>query len=480
MVGLTGVYLVAFFGLRIELTGTGIVPMFSFGSVESHYMSLERHRGSQKSSGVISEPSTGEDAVSVPVSSAAVESEPTSTEPVIHPSEENVDIDGSRYWTQFRGPGMDGHYREMPILTDWPAEGLELLWKQPVGGGYASFVVADGLAFTIEQRRDEETLAAYELATGREIWTYAWKAEFTESMGGDGPRATPTWHEGRLYALGATGELKVLEAATGELVWDLNILSDNGAKNLQWGMAASPLIVDDKVVVLPGGSRGRSVVAYDKLTGEPVWKSLNDPQAYTSPMLVHLAGRRQILVVSRERAMGLAPEDGSIIWDYPWTTSYGVNAAQPILLSEDRSFISAGYGHGAAVVEIRLEGGRYSAHTVWENTRMKNQFSASVLHDGYIYGLDGAILACLDAETGERMWKGGRYGHGEVLLASDHLVVSTERGDLALVRATPESHQERARFSAIRGKTWNHPAIADGILLVRNASEMAAFRLAAR
>jgi outer membrane protein assembly factor BamB len=178
--------------------------------------------------------------------------------------------------------------------------------------------------------------------------------------------------------------------------------------------------------------------------------------------------------------MGLVPEDGSIIWDYPWTTSYGVNAAQPVLLSEDRFFISAGYGHGAAVVEIRLEEGHYSAHTLWENTRMKNQFSASVLHEGYIYGLDGAILACIDAETGERMWKGGRYGHGEVLLASGHLVVSTERGDLALVEATPEAHREMARFSAIRGKTWNHPAIADGVLLVRNASEMAAFNIASR
>ena len=482
IVGLTVVYLVTFFGLRVELSGTGIVPIFSFGSAESHYSALEKHRVAQEALGMTSEPFTPKEGVPARVSSAVAKSLTATTpaETFIDPSEAPGDIQGSRYWTSFRGPQMDGHYREMDILTDWPPDGLPPLWRQPVGGGYASFVVADGRAFTIEQRRKEETVAAYELRTGREIWTHAWKAEFSETMGGDGPRATPTWHDGRLYALGATGELKVLEAETGELVWELNILSDNGATNLRWGMAASPLIVDEKVVVLPGGPKGRSVAAYHKLTGEPVWKSLNDAQAYTSPMLVDLVSTRQILVVSRERAMGLVPEDGSILWDYSWKTSYGVNAAQPIILGENRFFISAGYGHGAAVVEIVRDGGRFSASTLWETTRMKNQFSASVIYDGYFYGLDGAILSCIDAETGERMWKGGRYGHGEVLLASGHLIVSTEGGDLALVKATPESHQELARFGAIRGKTWNHPAIADGILLVRNASEMAAFRISSR
>jgi outer membrane protein assembly factor BamB len=175
---------------------------------------------------------------------------------------------------------------------------LPLLWRQPVGGGYASFVIAKGRAFTIEQRRHQEVVAAYDVETGREIWTHSWDAEFRESMGGDGPRATPTWNEGRLYALGATGELHCLQAESGTLVWARNILKDNQAENLTWGMAASPLIVDEKVIVLPGGSPGKSVVAYHKVTGNTVWKALDDKQAYTSPMLVTLAGRRQILVVS--------------------------------------------------------------------------------------------------------------------------------------------------------------------------------------
>jgi outer membrane protein assembly factor BamB len=456
MVALAFVHLFFFWGLRAEVDGTGMIPVVYFGTAESHYSELEQHREVQDHQ---QPPPEGLSVTPVSASSSA-------------PS-----ADARPYWTRFRGPNMDGHYQQMPIRTDWPPEGLPLLWKQPIGRGYASFVLAGGLAFTIEQRRDLEVVAAYELEIGREVWTHSWKAEFVEYEGGDGPRATPTWDEGRLYALGATGELRVLDAESGELIWKRNILSDNGTRNLQYGIAASPLIVDEKVLVLPGGSKGRSVVAYHKLTGEPIWGSLDDSQAYTSPMLVRLAGERQVLVVSRERAMGLRPDDGALLWDYRWKTTYGANVAQPILLGENRFFISAGYGHGAAVVEVTGSEAGFSARTVWENNRMKNKFSSSVLHDGYIYGMDESIMACIDPETGERMWKGGRYGYGEVLLASGHLIVLTEKGDLVLVKATPESHQELARFSAIRGKTWNHPAIADGLLLIRNAREMAAFRI---
>jgi outer membrane protein assembly factor BamB len=381
-------------------------------------------------------------------------------------------------WSDFRGPNRDGHYTATPIRTNWPREGLRRLWKQPIGAGYASFVVADGRAFTIEQRRNQEVVAAYDVQTGREIWTNAWNASFEESMGGDGPRATPTYHEGRIYALGAEGELRVLDAAKGTVVWRRNILSDNGADNLSWGMSAAPLIVDDTVVVLPGGTRGSSVVAYRKATGDPVWKALNDEASYTSPMLVTIGGIRQLLVVTATRVVGLTPDKGSLLWDYPWSTFSGINVAQPIVFTHngrDRIFVSASYGHGAAVFELSRTGDRLQAKTIWENERMKNKFTSSVLHKGHIYGLDESILASVNAETGEQNWKGGRYGYGQLVLAGDHLVVLTEDGDVVLVNATPARHEEVARFSAIEGKTWNHPVIVDGTLLVRNLQEMAAF-----
>ena len=381
------------------------------------------------------------------------------------------------YWTDFRGPRRDGHYDEMPILTKWPAQGPERLWRKPIGGGYASFVAANGMVFTIEQRRNQEIVAAYDVNTGREVWSHGWEALFQESMGGDGPRATPTWHEGRVYALGAEGELRCLDAGSGRRIWSKNILRDNGAENLQWGMAASPLIVDEKVIVLPGGSGGRSVVAYHKDTGEPVWRALDDKQAYTSPMLVTLAGKRQILVVSGSRAMGLNPEDGALLWEYPWRTSFDINSAQPVITGPDRLILSAGYDHGAALIRVVPSGDGFRAERIWENRKMKNKFSSSVLHEGHIYGLDESILACVNAATGDQKWKGGRYGFGQIMLASGHLIVAAENGDIALVRATPERHDELVRFSAIEGKTWNHPVIVDGKLLVRNTVEMAAFRV---
>ena len=381
-------------------------------------------------------------------------------------------------WSDFRGPSRDGRYTGPGIRTNWPAEGLRRLWKQPVGAGYASFVVAAGRAFTIEQRRDQEVVAAYDIETGREIWTNAWTASFEESMGGDGPRATPTYHDGRIYALGAEGELRVLDAAKGTLVWRRNILSDNGADNLSWGMSAAPLIVDDTVVVLPGGTRGSSVVAYRTSNGDPVWKALDDQASYTSPMLVTLGGVRQLLVVTATRVVGLAPERGSLLWEYPWSTFNGINVAQPIVFTHnarDRIFMSASFGQGAAVFELTRSGDRFAAKTIWENQRMKNKFTSSVLHNGHIYGLDESILASINAETGEQNWKGGRYGYGQLVLAGDHLVVLTEEGDVVLVKAAPARHEEVARFSAIEGKTWNHPVIAEGKLLVRNIQEMAAF-----
>lgn len=469
-----GLYVVGSF---VSRDGSGVWPRLLRS--DPNYEALEAHRARQRAEAFPS-PTTAAEA---PAASSSVPSlAPTSTVPVA-PAPASDDADVARPevpatragWSDFRGPARDGRY-DGPIRTDWPMTGLPLLWKQPIGLGYASFVVADRRAFTIEQRRNQEVVAAYDVNTGREIWTHGWDGEFVEFQGGNGPRATPTSHDGRLYALGALGELRCLDASTGDLVWRRNILSDNGAVNLDWGMAASPLVVDDLVIVLPGGRRGRSVAAYDRLTGEPRWTALDDQQAYTSPMLVTLGGVRHILVVSADRAVGLAV-DGQLLWEYPWSTQLGISVAQPLLLGDDRVFLSAGYGHGAAVFEVVRAGEGFSTRTVWQNTRMKNKFTSSVLHDGYIYGLDEAILAAVDAATGELRWKAGRYGYGQLLLAGDHLIVLTEGGDLVLVRATPERHEELARFSALQGRSWNHPAVADGRLLVRNLREMAAFDL---
>ena len=378
-------------------------------------------------------------------------------------------------WPGFRGAARDGVYPE-PIRVSW--DGLAPMWKRPVGGGRSSFAVADGRAFTIEQRLRDEVVVAYDVMTGRELWIDAWPERFSQWMGGgEGPRATPAWADGFVFALGARGELRCLDAASGRLVWRTNILQDAGAKNLTWGMAASPLIAGDAVVVLPGGPDGKSVAAYDRRTGDRLWTALDDKQAYASPMQVTLGGVPQFLVVSATRLVGLGLDRRDVLWEFPWSTDHDGSAAQPIVIGDERVFYSSGYGTGAVVIELAKAGDRFDVRQVWRNIRMKNRQSSSVLHDGFIYGLDEGILACLDASTGELKWKGGRYGHGQVLLAGGHLVVTTEDGDLVLVAASPEGHRELSRVPAVDGETWNVPAFADGILLVRNTKEMAAFDL---
>jgi len=437
----------------------------SRGGNDAHYAELEKQRQEQAAQ---------------PASSATTPLPSPSPSPSASPSPgQTPALTARNYWTNFRGPKRDGKYDEATISTNWPANGLPVLWKQPVGIGHASFVVADGKAYTIEQRRSQEVVAAYDINNGRELWTQKWNAEYTYSTG-DGPRATPTWDAGRIYALGATGEFRCLDATSGAVIWGKNILTDNQAKNLPWAMAASPLIVDDKVIVLPGGTSGKSVVAYNKHNGAPVWRVLNDTQAYVSPMLVELAGRRQIVVVSASRVVGLAPENGALLWEYPWDTDNGINVSQPIMVDRNRFFISSGYGKGAALVEIKGSGNSFTASRIWENTNMKNKFNSSVLYNGYIYGLDEGILVCLDVNTGERKWKDGRYGYGQIILAGSHLIVTSDKGDVALVKATPSGYTEVARFAAVEGQTWNYPAIDNGRLLVRNSNQMAAYDISGR
>jgi outer membrane protein assembly factor BamB len=469
-IGVLGVVLYLL-GLRIVMDGGAGINFAFVKSAEAQAEEIARHRAAQRAQLTTPPPAAAPAAPSAPAAPAAVSPAPSAVAPAA--------VVSSTYWTQFRGPSRQGHYDQQPIRTDWPSGGLTPLWKQPVGGGYASFVIAGGHAFTIEQRGAEEVAAAYDVATGRELWTSGWNAMFQVAMGDrNGPRATPTWHDGRLYVLGATGEFRVLDAATGRTFWRTDILADVGAENIPWGVSAAPLVVDDTVVVLPGGANGQSVVAYDRHSGKRVWGALDDRASYSSPMLVTLAGVRQILIFTATRLVGLSPEDGRLLWEFPWRTQNDV-ASQPLIAGPDRVFISTGYGADAAMLELAAGAdGQLTVRELWRTNRMNNVFTSSVVHDGFIYGLDESILACIDASNGELKWKGGRYGFGQVMLASGHLIVLTEEGELALVRADPTAHQEITRFPAIAGKTWNHPAMSDGILLIRNIEEMAAFDLA--
>jgi outer membrane protein assembly factor BamB len=451
------------YGMRVVWNGTVKVTGVTFESRARHDARLEADRARQRTE------------TPPPVAPAPVESTPPAAE--LAPIRAPEKIQPAAYWTDFRGPGRAGVYTETEIDTAWPAGGLPRLWKQPIGGGYASFTVGEGRAYTIEQRRDREAITAYDVQTGRELWAFTYPASFDEVLGGPGPRATPVYHEGLVYSLGANGDFYCLSAKTGKPKWSKNILTDNGAKNIHWAMSGSPLIVNQHVIVTPGGANGKSIVAYNTLTGEPVWRSLSDRAAYTSPILATLAGRRQIVWISGERAVGVAVEDGKLLWEFPFPAQMDMNCSQPVVIDDTHVLVSSAQGPGAALLEITKTDDAFAAHPVWQNNRLKNKFNSSVLYEGYLYGFDEAILTCIDPKTGEVKWKGGRYGYGQLLLADGYLIVTTEEGDVVLVRATPGSHQELARFSAIEGRTWNIPAIDNGLLFVRNTTEMACFRL---
>ena len=468
-------HLVAVWGMRFELLGSGSVHPY-FPKRESHYAAIEKKAQQDSAQTALVTATPAPEPQPSDRASGVAEAAPPAPKPSVAP--ENAALTAKGFWPGFNGPDRDAQYRETEILTSWPAKGLRELWRRPVGGGYASMAVAGGRIFTIEQRRDQEAAVAYDLETGRELWAVTWKAFFQETMGGDGPRATPAWDAGTVYFLGAEGEFRATDATSGKTVWRKNILQDNGASNALWGMAAAPLIVDDKVIVLPGGSGGKSVVAYHKATGQRLWSALDDRAAYTAPMLVTLAGERQILVVTVDRAAGLKPETGELLWAFSWKTEYDVNSALPVIVSPERFVLTAGYGHGAAMVEVKKSGDQWTATEIWKSQALKNRFNSNALRNGVVYGVDEGILVAMDAATGQRKWKGGRYGYGQFVMAGGFLVILSETGEVALVKANPDRHEELARFQALDGKTWNPPVIAGGRLIVRNTTEMACYWIA--
>ncbi len=380
-------------------------------------------------------------------------------------------------WTDFRGPRRDGVVRNAGIALDWTAHPPREIYRQPVGEGYASFVVRGRRAYTLEQRRDNEAVVCYDWTDGRELWKHQYPARFEETLGGDGPRATPTLAGDRVVALGAAGHLRCLDAGTGDLLWSANVLEQTGADNLSWGLSGAPLVLDGRVYVTSSGTTRPSVLAYELESGKLAWRCRAGLQSYSSLMIAELAGRRQILNMAGEALNAIDPDSGDLLWSFPWITEYDINVAQPLLLPDNRIFISSGYGHGCAVLRVRQDDGRPDVRQLWANIRMKNKFSTSVHRDGYLYGLDERILACLDAESGERQWKAGRYNYGSLLLVDDHLLVLGERGELALVRAVPDAHHEVGRVQIFDDRTWNHFVVIDGMLLARNHKQMVLYDL---
>ncbi len=377
-----------------------------------------------------------------------------------------------RDWPGYLGEGGDGVVRGIVLEPDWEASPPRLLWKRPVGVGWASFAVSGTNAITLEQRGQEEWVTCYDITCGELVWSHtAPLAPFEPAMGGRGPRTTPAVRDGRVFTQGVLGRLSCLDEESGGLLWSRDVLADLGATNLDWGKSNSPVLWKDSVIVTGGQGQGTPLLAaYSTGTGEPVWTAENGATSYSTPALLDLAGRTLLVSVNQTSVTAHDPDTGSTVWKWDWPGSFP-KVGQPQRVGESRLLLTAGYGAGSFLLDVA---GPVPV-VVWESTRMKTKFSTALVHGGEAYGFDEGVLACIDLATGNRRWKAGRYGFGQNLLVGDTLLIQVEDGSLALVAADPDGLRELARHDALQGMTWNVPTLAGNYLLVRNDTEAACY-----
>lgn len=391
---------------------------------------------------------------------------------------------------QFLGPGRNLVIDSVTLARDWQARPPELLWRRAVGAGWSGFAVVSGHAVTMEQRGEQELVTCYDLETGEPRWAQATPARYDLMVAGTGPRSTPAIDDGWVYAQGATGRLSAIDGATGELMWQKDLLAEldidpaREAKEVLYGRSSSPLVTGDLVVVPAGGPDGRraSLIAYHKKTGEEVWRGGEEQISYSSPAIANLGGARQIVIVNESSASGHDPATGDVLWSHPREghTDSHANVSQAVPVAPDRVFLSKGYGLGGELIQLMPRGdGTFDTRAVWQSPRvMRTKFTNVAIKDNYVYGLSDGILESIELETGKRRWKGGRYQHGQILLVSDLLLVLAESGEMFLVEATPErKNNVLGSFQALEGKTWNNFAVSGSRLVVRNGREAACYQL---
>ena len=394
----------------------------------------------------------------------------------------------------FLGPRRLARVDVLELEPNWQAQPPREKWRRAIGAGWSGFAAVNGYAVTLEQRGDEEWVTCYTVATGEPVWAHAIPGRHETLLGGAGPRSTPVIFDGKVYTLGALGMLLCLDGATGKPIWQQDLLTRiqvTPAQDMQavaWGRANSPLVFDQSVVVPLGGKRAGphvSLIAFDRLTGDPIWQAGDRQVSYASPTLAELCGKQQILSVNEDQISGHDPESGQILWtvDWPGNSASNASVSQPVPLPPDQFLLTKGYGLGAALYQLLPAASQqpWTVRPVWANERvLKTKFTNVVVHKQHVYGLSEGVLECVALSTGERAWKAGRYGHGQMLGVGDHLLVLGEEGELVLVAADPSQHRELGRVAALNGKAWNTLCLFGSQLLVRNASEAVCFELTTR
>ena len=381
----------------------------------------------------------------------------------------------SAEWPQWRGPNRDGISKETGLLKQWPESGPPLAWKATgAGRGYSSMSVSKGRLYTMGLRGEREFVVAFDFKTGKEVWATQHGSAFRNDRG-DGPRGTPTVDGDRVYALGGSGDLTALDAASGKVIWTMNVLQKFGGSNITWGISESPLIVGEKILVNAGGP-GASIVALNKKDGSLIWKSQSDRAGYSSGIPVVVNGKTQVVFFTSTRGLGLDLETGQLLWEYPRAANNVANAATPVARG-NRVFITSDYGNGGGLVEIKADAKGVSASEVYFTKEMRNHHSSSILVGEHLYGFSGGILTAMRFDTGEVAWRDRSVGKGSLVFADGMFYALSENGVVGLFEANPTSYVEKGRFRIPQDSlpTWSHPIIAGGYLFLRDQETIYAF-----
>jgi len=382
------------------------------------------------------------------------------------------EVETKAEWPGFRGPGRDGIVYGSMISKDWTVAPPTELWRKPIGPGCSSFAVHGDLIYTQEQRGEDEIVSCYKLSTGEPVWKHSDMARFWDSHAGAGPRSTPTLRANLVYTIGATGILNVLNAMDGSVVWSQNVALDIGAEVPGWGFTSSPVVTGDVVIVALAGT----LVAYDIPSGDLAWIAEDGGKGYSSPHLFRINGVSQVLLMNDRGAISVAPDNGELLWEFPWPHTDRI--LQPAMTDDGDLVLSTGGGKGMCRLKVRKGADGWNVEEQWKAVILKSYFNDFVVHKDLAFGFSGPFIECVDIKEGKRKWKGNRYGGQLILLEKQELlVVLTEKGEVALIKATPDQFTEIAKYPAIEGKTWNHPVVVGDILLVRNSQEMLALQL---
>jgi outer membrane protein assembly factor BamB len=388
-------------------------------------------------------------------------------------------------WPQWLGPNRDAASTE--IVRPWK-EAPKVLWRQPVGEGNSSPVVAGGRVFIHAKIKDinKEEVAAFDARTGKPLWRKAYPRAPISFLFGNGSRATPAVVGDRIFTFGITGVLGCFEGATGKLVWQIDTTQKFQAPRLVFGASCSPLVEGNKVLVNVG-AKGASVVAFDKDSGEVLWKSLDDRASYSSPIVFGEGRNRQVVFLTGQNLVSLAPADGSVFWKFPLVDLLLESSCTPVRAGE--FLLASSITYGTVALRLAMREDKVTPEKVWKNDALTCYFSTPVpVGKDYVYLVTGtkppalkseAALHCIETKTGKDLWQKPKIGqyHASLLRTGDNkLLLLDDAGQLALLDANPEGYRELAR-SQISGPTWAHPAFSDSRLFVRDEKELICLQL---